>query len=228
MRQYHEQGSQHTQGESWPGRRATSTPCWPTASPGVPTAITRKHRQQAQPAAKRSAEAGYPRYRSERELITFTEDRIGTELDVPGSATGHLAHQLSYGIELERTTHERPVEKLSLRPGILNPANRPSRARTDRAGVWLGDVASLGQWQFTPTLQAWITSVAHALLDGSNDSNHSWHLLPEPGHQLPLQRPVAQLAQLCQRVPRLPTTRCTATSPTTCPCRPEIIANTGS
>ena len=72
VRQYHEQGSQRTQGESWPGRRATRHR-WPTASPGVPMANTRKHRQQAQPAAKRSAER-LSRYRSERELATFTED----------------------------------------------------------------------------------------------------------------------------------------------------------
>ena len=37
-------------------------------------------------------------------------------------------------------------------------------------------MASLGQWQFTPTLRMdhqWLTP-----LDGSNDSNHSWHLSP--------------------------------------------------
>jgi iron complex outermembrane receptor protein len=73
------------------------------------------------------------------------------------------------------------VEKLSLEAGIPQPGQSApfSRARTDRAGVWLGDVASLGQWQFTPTLRMdhqWLTP-----LDGSNDSNdsnHSWHLSP--------------------------------------------------
>jgi iron complex outermembrane receptor protein len=70
------------------------------------------------------------------------------------------------------------VEKLSLEAGIPQPGQSApfSRARTDRPGVWLGDVASLGQWQFTPTLRMdhqWLTP-----LDGSNDSNHSWHLSP--------------------------------------------------
>lgn len=123
--------------------------------------------------------SGYPRYRSERELATFTEDRIGSELDVRRDlSTGALAHQLSYGMELERTRHERPVDKLSLEAGVPQPQQSApfSRARTDRAGVWLSDVATLGQWQFTPTLRMdhqWLTP-----LDGSNGENHSWHISP--------------------------------------------------
>ncbi|MGY3942535.1 TonB-dependent hemoglobin/transferrin/lactoferrin family receptor [Aeromonas tecta] len=123
--------------------------------------------------------SGYPRYRSERELSTFTEDRLGTELDVRRDlATGDVGHKLSYGMELERTNHERPVDKLSLEAGVPQPQQSSpfSRARTDRAGVWLSDVATLGQWQFTPTLRMdhqWLKP-----LDGSNGENHSWHISP--------------------------------------------------
>ena len=179
VRQYHEQGSQRTQG----GKLA-----WEASDLGSLLAdqftwsLYGNHSKNS--ANKRSLLqndllSGYPRYRSERELATFTEDRIGTELDVRRDlATGHLAHQLSYGIELERTTHERPVEKLSLEAGIPQPGQSApfSRARTDRAGVWLGDVASLGQWQFTPTLR-----MDHQWLrpqDGNQGENHSWHLSP--------------------------------------------------
>lgn len=179
VRQYHEQGSQRTQG----GKLAWEASNLDTVlADSLTWSAYGNHSKNT--ANKRSLLqndllSGYPRYRSERELATFTEDRIGTELDVRRDlATGHLAHQLSYGIELERTTHERPVEKLSLEAGIPQPGQSApfSRARTDRAGVWLGDVASLGQWQFTPTLRMdhqWLTP-----LDGSNDSNHSWHLSP--------------------------------------------------
>ena len=123
--------------------------------------------------------SGYPRYRSERELSTFTEDRVGSELDVRRDfVTGDLAHKLSYGVELERTRHERPVEKLSLEAGVPQPSQSEpfSSARTDRAGVWLGDVATLGRWQFTPTLR-----MDHQWLrpqDGNQGENHSWHLSP--------------------------------------------------
>ncbi|WP_270671912.1 TonB-dependent hemoglobin/transferrin/lactoferrin family receptor [Aeromonas sp. QDB17] len=179
VRQYHEQGSQRTQG----GKLAWEASNLDTVlADSLTWSAYGNHSKNT--ANKRSLLqndllSGYPRYRSERELATFTEDRIGTELDVRRDlATGPLAHQLSYGIELERTTHERPVEKLSLEAGIPQPGQSApfSRARTDRAGVWLGDVASLGQWQFTPTLRMdhqWLTP-----LDGSNDSNHSWHLSP--------------------------------------------------
>ncbi len=179
VRQYHEQGSQRTQG----GKLAWEASNLDTVlADSLTWSAYGNHSKNT--ANKRSLLqndllSGYPRYRSERELATFTEDRIGTELDVRRDlATGHLAHQLSYGIELERTTHERPVEKLSLEAGIPQPGQSApfSRARTDRAGVWLGDVASLGQWQFTPTLRMdhqWLTP-----LDGSHDSNHSWHLSP--------------------------------------------------
>ncbi|ELI6436032.1 TonB-dependent receptor, partial [Aeromonas salmonicida] len=100
--------------------------------------------------------SGYPRYRSERELATFTEDLLGGELDIRRDlTTGAIEHKLSYGIELERASHERPVDKLTLEAGIPQPGQSApfSNARTDRAGIWLGDVASLGQWQFTPTLR---------------------------------------------------------------------------
>ena len=123
--------------------------------------------------------SGYPRYRSERELSTFTEERVGSELDVRRDlVTGDLAHKLSYGVELERTRHERPVEKLSLEAGVPQPSQSEpfSSARTDRAGVWLGDVATLGRWQFTPTLR-----MDHQWLrpqDGNQGENHSWHLSP--------------------------------------------------
>jgi iron complex outermembrane recepter protein len=123
--------------------------------------------------------SGYPRYRSERELATFTEERIGSALDVRRDlTTGDLGHKLSYGMELERTNHERPVDKLSLEAGVPQPQQSApfSRARTDRAGVWLSDVATLGQWQFTPTLRMdhqWLQP-----LDGSNGENHSWHISP--------------------------------------------------
>ena len=179
VRQYHEQGSQRTQG----GKLAWEASNLDTVlADSLTWSAYGNHSKNT--ANKRSLLqndllSGYPRYRSERELATFTEDRIGTELDVRRDlATGPLAHQLSYGIELERTTHERPVEKLSLEAGIPQPGQSApfSRARTDRAGVWLGDVASLGQWQFTPTLRMdhqWLTP-----LDGSHDSNHSWHLSP--------------------------------------------------
>ncbi len=60
-------------------------------------------------------------------------------------------------------------------------------------------MATLGQWQFTPTLrmdQQWLSPQ-----DGRGESNQLAYLA-EPGHQLPLQRAVAQLAQLRQRFQR--------------------------
>ncbi|MGY3896470.1 TonB-dependent hemoglobin/transferrin/lactoferrin family receptor [Aeromonas enterica] len=123
--------------------------------------------------------SGYPRYRSERELATFTEHLLGSELDIRRDlVTGAIEHKLSYGIELERTRHERPVDKLTLEAGIPQPRQSApfSSARTDRAGIWLGDVATLGQWQFTPTLrmdQQWLSPQ-----DGRGESNHSGHISP--------------------------------------------------
>ncbi|WP_281705488.1 TonB-dependent hemoglobin/transferrin/lactoferrin family receptor [Aeromonas taiwanensis] len=179
VRQYQEQGSQRTQGGklAWEASRLNST-----LADQFTWSLYGNHSKNT--ANKRSLLqndllSGYPRYRSERELATFTEERIGTELDVRRDlATGNLIHKLSYGVELERTTHERPVEKLSLEAGIPQPTQSApfSRARTDRAGLWLGDVATLGQWQFTPTLRMdhqWLQP-----LDGSNGENHSWHLSP--------------------------------------------------
>ena len=179
MRQYHEQGSQRTQGGKLAWEAGNLDTILADSLTWSAYGNHSKNTANKRSLLQNDLLSGYPRYRSERELATFTEDRIGTELDVRRDlATGHLAHQLSYGIELERTTHERPVEKLSLEAGIPQPGQSApfSRARTDRAGVWLGDVASLGQWQFTPTLRMdhqWLTP-----LDGSHDSNHSWHLSP--------------------------------------------------
>ncbi len=179
VRQYNEQGSQRTQG----GKLG-----WEASDLGSLLAdqftwsLYGNHSKNS--ANKRSLLqndllSGYPRYRSERELSTFTEDRVGSELDVRRDlVTGDLAHKLSYGVELERTRHERPVEKLSLEAGVPQPSQSEpfSRARTDRAGVWLGDVATLGRWQFTPTLR-----MDHQWLrpqDGNQGENHSWHLSP--------------------------------------------------
>lgn len=179
VRQYHEQGSQHTQG----GKLG-----WEASGLGSLLAdqftwsLYGNHSKNS--ANKRSLLqndllSGYPRYRSERELSTFTEERVGSELDVRRDlVTGDIAHKLSYGVELERTRHERPVEKLSLEAGVPQPSQSEpfSSARTDRAGVWLGDVATLGRWQFTPTLR-----MDHQWLrpqDGNQGENHSWHLSP--------------------------------------------------
>lgn len=179
VRQYHEQGSQRTQG----GKLG-----WEASDLGSLLAdqftwsLYGNHSKNS--ANKRSLLqndllSGYPRYRSERELATFTEDRVGSELDLRRDlVTGDLAHKLSYGVELERTRHERPVEKLSLEAGVPQPSQSEpfSSARTDRAGVWLGDVATLGRWQFTPTLR-----MDHQWLrpqDGNQGENHSWHLSP--------------------------------------------------
>ncbi|MFM4860909.1 MULTISPECIES: TonB-dependent hemoglobin/transferrin/lactoferrin family receptor [Aeromonas] len=179
VRQYHEQGSQRTQG----GKLG-----WEASGLGSLLAdqftwsLYGNHSKNS--ANKRSLLqndllSGYPRYRSERELSTFTEERVGSELDVRRDlVTGDIAHKLSYGVELERTRHERPVEKLSLEAGVPQPSQSEpfSSARTDRAGVWLGDVATLGRWQFTPTLR-----MDHQWLrpqDGNQGENHSWHLSP--------------------------------------------------
>ncbi|MDM5075524.1 TonB-dependent hemoglobin/transferrin/lactoferrin family receptor [Aeromonas media] len=179
VRQYHEQGSQRTQG----GKLG-----WEASDLGSLLAdqftwsLYGNHSKNS--ANKRSLLqndllSGYPRYRSERELSTFTEERVGSELDVRlDLVTGDIAHKLSYGVELERTRHERPVEKLSLEAGVPQPSQSEpfSSARTDRAGVWLGDVATLGRWQFTPTLR-----MDHQWLrpqDGNQGENHSWHLSP--------------------------------------------------
>ncbi|MGE6224726.1 TonB-dependent hemoglobin/transferrin/lactoferrin family receptor [Aeromonas media] len=179
VRQYHEQGSQRTQG----GKLG-----WEASDLGSLLAdqftwsLYGNHSKNS--ANKRSLLqndllSGYPRYRSERELSTFTEERVGSELDVRRDlVTGAIAHKLSYGVELERTRHERPVEKLSLEAGVPQPSQSEpfSSARTDRAGVWLGDVATLGRWQFTPTLR-----MDHQWLrpqDGNQGENHSWHLSP--------------------------------------------------
>ena len=179
VRQYNEQGSQRTQG----GKLG-----WEASDLGSLLAdqftwsLYGNHSKNS--ANKRSLLqndllSGYPRYRSERELSTFTEERVGSELDVRRDlVTGTIAHKLSYGVELERTRHERPVEKLSLEAGVPQPSQSEpfSSARTDRAGVWLGDVATLGRWQFTPTLR-----MDHQWLrpqDGNQGENHSWHLSP--------------------------------------------------
>ncbi|WP_429154775.1 TonB-dependent hemoglobin/transferrin/lactoferrin family receptor [Aeromonas media] len=179
VRQHHEQGSQRTQG----GKLG-----WEASDLGSLLAdqftwsLYGNHSKNS--ANKRSLLqndllSGYPRYRSERELSTFTEERVGSELDVRRDlVTGDIAHKLSYGVELERTRHERPVEKLSLEAGVPQPSQSEpfSSARTDRAGVWLGDVATLGRWQFTPTLR-----MDHQWLrpqDGNQGENHSWHLSP--------------------------------------------------
>ena len=179
VRQYHEQGSQRTQG----GKLG-----WEASDLGSLLAdqftwsLYGNHSKNS--ANKRSLLqndllSGYPRYRSERELSTFTEERVGSELDVRRDlVTSAIAHKLSYGVELERTRHERPVEKLSLEAGVPQPSQSEpfSSARTDRAGVWLGDVATLGRWQFTPTLR-----MDHQWLrpqDGNQGENHSWHLSP--------------------------------------------------
>lgn len=179
VRQYHEQGSQRTQG----GKLG-----WEASDLGSLLAdqftwsLYGNHSKNS--ANKRSLLqndllSGYPRYRSERELSTFTEERVGSELDVRRDlVTGDIAHKLSYGVELKRTRHERPVEKLSLEAGVPQPSQSEpfSSARTDRAGVWLGDVATLGRWQFTPTLR-----MDHQWLrpqDGNQGENHSWHLSP--------------------------------------------------
>ena len=179
VRQYNEQGSQRTQGGKlgWEARDLGSL-----LADQFTWSLYGNHSKNS--ANKRSLLqndllSGYPRYRSERELSTFTEDRVGSELDVRRDlVTGDLAHKLSYGVELERTRHERPVEKLSLEAGVPQPSQSEpfSSARTDRAGVWLGDVATLGRWQFTPTLR-----MDHQWLrpqDGNQGENHSWHLSP--------------------------------------------------
>ena len=179
VRQYHEQGSQRTQGGKlgWEASDLDSL-----LADQFTWSLYGNHSKNS--ANKRSLLqndllSGYPRYRSERELSTFTEERVGSELDVRRDlVTGDIAHKLSYGVELERTRHERPVEKLSLEAGVPQPSQSEpfSSARTDRAGVWLGDVATLGRWQFTPTLR-----MDHQWLrpqDGNQGENHSWHLSP--------------------------------------------------
>ncbi|MCY9834440.1 TonB-dependent hemoglobin/transferrin/lactoferrin family receptor [Aeromonas media] len=179
VRQYHEQGSQRTQGGKlgWEASDLDSL-----LADQFTWSLYGNHSKNS--ANKRSLLqndllSGYPRYRSERELSTFTEERVGSELDVRRDlVTGAIAHKLSYGVELERTRHERPVEKLSLEAGVPQPSQSEpfSSARTDRAGVWLGDVATLGRWQFTPTLR-----MDHQWLrpqDGNQGENHSWHLSP--------------------------------------------------
>ena len=179
VRQYSEQGSQRTQGGKlgWEANDLGSL-----LADQFTWSLYGNHSKNS--ANKRSLLqndllSGYPRYRSERELSTFTEERVGSELDVRRDlVTGDIAHKLNYGVELERTRHERPVEKLSLEAGVPQPSQSEpfSSARTDRAGVWLGDVASLGQWQFTPTLR-----MDHQWLrpqDGNQGENHSWHLSP--------------------------------------------------
>ncbi|MGY3886540.1 TonB-dependent hemoglobin/transferrin/lactoferrin family receptor [Aeromonas aquatica] len=179
VRQYREDASQKTQGGklSWEARSLDTllADSFTWSAYGNHAKNTANKRSLLQ----NDLLSGYPRYRSERELATFTEDRVGTELDVRRDlTTGDIAHKLSYGLELERTNHERPVEKLSLEAGVPQPQQSApfSRARTDRAGVWLSDVATLGQWQFTPTLRMdhqWLQP-----LDGSNGENHSWHISP--------------------------------------------------
>ncbi|WP_429108043.1 TonB-dependent hemoglobin/transferrin/lactoferrin family receptor [Aeromonas media] len=179
VRQYHEQGSQRTQGGKlgWEASDLDSL-----LADQFTWSLYGNHSKNS--ANKRSLLqndllSGYPRYRSERELATFTEERVGSELDVRRDlVTGAIAHKLSYGVELERTRHERPVEKLSLEAGVPQPSQSEpfSSARTDRAGVWLGDVATLDRWQFTPTLR-----MDHQWLrpqDGNQGENHSWHLSP--------------------------------------------------
>ena len=179
VRQYSEQGSQRTQGGKlgWEANDLGSL-----LADQFTWSLYGNHSKNS--ANKRSLLqndllSGYPRYRSERELSTFTEERVGSELDVRRDlVTGDIAHKLSYGVELERTRHERPVEKLSLEAGVPQPSQSEpfSSARTDRAGVWLGDVATLGRWQFTPTLR-----MDHQWLrpqDGNQGENHSWHLSP--------------------------------------------------
>ena len=179
VRQYNEQGSQRTQGGKlgWEANDLGSL-----LADQFIWSLYGNHSKNS--ANKRSLLqndllSGYPRYRSERELSTFTEERVGSELDVRRDlVTGDIAHKLSYGVELERTRHERPVEKLSLEAGVPQPSQSEpfSSARTDRAGVWLGDVATLGRWQFTPTLR-----MDHQWLrpqDGNQGENHSWHLSP--------------------------------------------------
>ncbi|MFM5557432.1 TonB-dependent hemoglobin/transferrin/lactoferrin family receptor [Aeromonas rivipollensis] len=179
VRQYHEQGSQRTQGGKlgWEasdlGSLLADQFTWSLYGNHSKNSTNKRSLLQ------NDLLSGYPRYRSERELSTFTEDRVGSELDVRRDlVTGDLAHKLSYGVELERTRHERPVEKLSLEAGVPQPSQSEpfSSARTDRAGVWLGDVATLGRWQFTPTLR-----MDHQWLrpqDGNQGENHSWHLSP--------------------------------------------------
>ena len=179
VRQYHEQGSQRTQG----GKLG-----WEASDLGSLLADQftwslygnhSKNNANKRSLLQNDLLSGYPRYRSEQELATFTEERVGSELDVRRDlVTGTIAHKLSYGVELERTRHERPVEKLSLEAGVPQPSQSEpfSSARTDRAGVWLGDVATLGRWQFTPTLR-----MDHQWLrpqDGNQGENHSWHLSP--------------------------------------------------
>ncbi|MGE6169099.1 TonB-dependent hemoglobin/transferrin/lactoferrin family receptor [Aeromonas media] len=179
VRQYHEQGSQRTQGGKlgWEasdlGSLLADQFTWSLYGNHSKNSATKRSLLQ------NDLLSGYPRYRSERELSTFTEERVGSELDVRRDlVTGDIAHKLSYGVELERTRHERPVEKLSLEAGVPQPSQSEpfSSARTDRAGVWLGDVATLGRWQFTPTLR-----MDHQWLrpqDGNQGENHSWHLSP--------------------------------------------------
>ncbi|MNZ16883.1 Colicin I receptor precursor [compost metagenome] len=179
VRQYNEQGSQRTQGGKlgWEasdlGSLLADQFTWSLYGNHSKNSATKRSLLQ------NDLLSGYPRYRSERELSTFTEERVGSELDVRRDlVTGDIAHKLSYGVELERTRHERPVEKLSLEAGVPQPSQSEpfSSARTDRAGVWLGDVATLGRWQFTPTLR-----MDHQWLrpqDGNQGENHSWHLSP--------------------------------------------------
>jgi iron complex outermembrane recepter protein len=179
VRQYREDGSQKTQGGklSWEASRLDNL-----LADQFTWSLYGNHSKNS--ANKRSLLqndllSGYPRYRSERELATFIEERVGSELDIRRDlSTGAFDHKLSYGMELERTNHERPVDKLSLEEGVNQPRQSApfSRARTDRAGVWLGDVATLGRWQFTPTLRMdhqWL-----APIDGSHGENHSWHISP--------------------------------------------------
>ncbi|MFQ2858170.1 TonB-dependent hemoglobin/transferrin/lactoferrin family receptor [Aeromonas caviae] len=179
VRQYHEQGSQRTQGGKLAWEASNLDTILADSLTWSAYGNHSKNTANKRSLLQNDLLSGYPRYRSERELATFTEHLIGSELDIRRDlVTGPIEHKLSYGIELARTRHERPVEKLMLEAGIPQPTQSApfSRARTDRAGVWLGDVASLGQWQFTPTLRMdhqWLTP-----LDGSHDSNHSWHLSP--------------------------------------------------
>lgn len=188
VRQYREDGSQKTQGGklSWEASRLDNL-----LADQFTWSLYGNHSKNS--ANKRSLLqndllSGYPRYRSERELATFIEERVGSELDIRRDlSTGAFDHKLSYGMELERTNHERPVDKLSLEEGVNQPRQSApfSRARTDRAGVWLGDVATLGRWQFTP-------DPAHGSPVAGADRWQPWRkpqlaYLPEPGYQLPLQ-----------------------------------------
>lgn len=123
--------------------------------------------------------SGYPRYRSQRTFSTFEEQRLGSELALQSTlVTGPLAHTFSYGLEFEQANHERPVSSLSLEDGITTQGQKApfSKADTRREGIWLSDVITLGNWQFTPTLRfdrQHLSAPGSALADNSND-----HLSP--------------------------------------------------